>query len=265
MKFFFSDYLFYNAIADELSHRIKKVDLIQVVINTKDMTFIVAIFLIAKYTKDNYNTQNKLRELKEGKLETEINLIHNQLDPHIVFNNLNNLYSISLNNPKEVLPNIRKLKALLTYYFSVGKSPMVNLNDELEMIDNYIGLEKLRYGDRLNINYQVTGESDGYYIIPFVLFSIIENCFEHGCSIEAGNSWINIEVDIEKNSLIFHAANSKPNILFLQGKDHPVGSQNKLTKRLELLYPGRHQLRIKDEKRAYSVSVKLKISRCWND
>lgn len=259
VKFFFSDYLFYDAIAAELSHRIKNVDLAHVVVNTKDMTFIVAIFLIAKYAKDNYKMQNQLRDLREWKLESEIKLIHNQLNPHVVFNNLNNLYSISLNNPQQVLPNIRKLKALLTYYFSVGKSPLVKLNDELEMIDNFIGLEKLRYGDRLKMNYQVAGESDEHFIIPFVLFSIVENCFEHGCSVEAGNSWINIKVDIRKKSLIFHVANSKPNTVSPKGKDHPEGSENKISKRLELLYPGRHQFIIEDEPGTYSVTLKLKF------
>ena len=128
------------------------------------------------------------------------------------------------------------------------------------MIDDYMGLEKLRYADRLDLKYNVTGSSEGRYIIPFVLFAFVENCFEHGCSIETGKSWINIEVDIRKNSLHFYAENSKPNILLLHSRDEPEGSLENMRRKLELLYPGRHYLAIKDEKYIYSVALKLKIA-----
>jgi len=261
VKFLFSDYLFYDAIAFELAHRMNNIDAGQVVTNTKDMTFIVAIFLIAKYAKDNYNMRNKLRGLREKQLESEIKLIHNQLDPHVLFNNLNNLYSISLNNPAEVYPNIKKLKSLLRYYFSESKSDLVLLQKELDIIHDFVGLEQLRYGERLDVQYTVTGTPEERYIIPFVLFPFVENCFEHGCSIETGKSWINIEVDIRKNSLHFFAKNSKPDILMLQGKGESDSSLENMRNRLELLYPGKYYLKVKDEKSTYSVSLKLKISR----
>lgn len=260
VKFLFSDYLFYNAIASDLSYTIKNIDAVQVLTNTKDMTFIVAVFLIAKFAKDNYNIANKLRELKEKRLESEIKLIHNQLDPHVVFNNLNNLYSISLNNSDLVLPNIQKLRSLLNYYFNESRKPEVLLQKELDMIEDFIGLEKLRYGDRLDMNYNITGATEGRYIVPFVLFSFVENCFEHGCSIEAGKSWINIDVDIRRNSLHFYAENSKPNVLLLHGVDEKESSLDNMRRKLDLLYPGKHYLNIKDEKHAYSVALKLKIA-----
>ncbi len=259
-KMFFSDYIFYDAIAAELSSRVKNIDIVQMVTNTKDMTFIVAIFLIAKYAKDNYNMSKKIREIREKKLETEIKLIHNQLDPHVVFNNLNNLYSISLNNPQDVLPNVRRLRSLLSYYFSESKNPQVPVQQELQMIDDFVGLEKLRYGDRLDINYKISGSADGRYITPFVLFAFVENCFEHGCSVETGKSWINIEVDIRRNSLHFYAENSKPDILYLLGKNQPDNTLDNMKRRLECLYPGRHYLAVKDEKTSFNVALKLKIA-----
>jgi len=260
LKFLFSDYLFYDAIAADLSYSIKNINAVQVITNAKDMTFIVAIFLIAKFAKDNYNMGNKLRELKEKRLESEIKLIHNQLDPHVVFNNLNNLYSISLNNSDQVLPYIQKLKSLLNYYFTESKNPQVLLQKELEMIDDFMGLEKLRYGERLDLKYNISGPSEGRYIVPFVLFSFVENCFEHGCSIETGKSWIKIDVDIRRNSLHFYAENSKPNVLLLHGTGEPESSLDNMKRKLELLYPGRHYLVIKDEKLTYSVALKLKIA-----
>lgn len=260
LKFLFSDYLFYDAIASDLSYRIKNIDAVQVITNTKDMTFIVAIFLIAKFAKDNYNLSNKLRELKEKRLESEIKIIHNQLDPHVVFNNLNNLYSLSLNNSDQVLPNIQKLKSLLNYYFTESKNSMVLLQKELKMIEDFIGLEKLRYGDRLDLKYSISGFTEGRYIAPFVLFSFVENCFEHGCSIETGKSWIKIEVDIRRNSLHFYAENSKPNVLLLHEKDENESSLENMRMKLDLLYPNRHYLVIKDDSKSYSVALKLKIA-----
>lgn len=260
IKLLFSDYIFYDAIAAELSNRMKNIDIVQVLTNTKDMTFIVAIFLIAKFAKDNFNMSKKIRELREKQLETEMKLIHNQLDPHVVFNNLNNLYSISLNKPQDVLPNVRRLRSLLSYYFSESKNPQVPVQQELQMIDDFIGLEKLRYGDRLDINYKISGSSNGRYIIPFVLFAFVENCFEHGCSIDTGKSWINIEIDIRENSLHFYAENSKPDILYLFGKDQPDSSLDDMRRRLEVLYPGRHYLAVKDEKTSFNVALKLKIA-----
>jgi hypothetical protein len=260
LKFLFSDYLFYDAIADDFSYRLMNIDAVQVITNTKDMTFIVAIFLIAKFAKDNYNMGNKLRELQEKRLESEIKLIHNQLDPHVIFNNLNNLYSISLNNSDQLLPNIQKLRSLLNYYFAESKNPQVALQKELDMIDDFMGLEKLRYGDRLDLKYNITGPSEGRYIVPFVLFSFVENCFEHGCSIETGQSWIKIDVDIRRNSIHFYVENSKPNVLVLREKGEPESSMDNMRKKLELLYPGRHYLVIKDENLTYSVALKLKIA-----
>lgn len=259
-KLLFSDYIFYNAFASELSSHVKNIDIVHVVTNTKDMTFIVAIFLIAKYAKDNYNISNKIREIREKKLETEMRLIHNQLDPHVVFNNLNNLYSISLNNPQDVLQYVRKLRSLLSYYFSVSKNPQVPVQNELQMIDDFVGLEKLRYGDRLDISYKISGSPEGRYIIPFVLFAFVENCFEHGCSIDTGKSWISIEVDIRKDSLHFYAENSKPDMLYLFGKDQADSSLDNIKRRLECLYPDRHYLVVKDQKTSFNVALKLKIA-----
>ena len=110
------------------------------------------------------------------------------------------------------------------------------------------------------LKYNISGSSDGRYIVPFVLFSFVENCFEHGCSIETGKSWIKIDVDIRRNSLHFYVENSKPNVLLLHGTGEPESSLDNMRRKLELLYPGRHYLIIKDEKLTYSVALKLKIA-----
>ncbi len=181
LKFIFSDYIFYTAISADLNERIGNMDFAHLLMNTKDMTFIVAIFMIAKFSKDNYHANNRLRELKDQQLRSEIKLLKNQLDPHVVFNNLNNIYSLSLNNQESLLVNLGIFRSLLSYYFMEGKAETVSLRAEIENIENYINLEKLRYGDRLNIEFLIEGETSNKNIVPFILFSFIENCFDYFC------------------------------------------------------------------------------------
>lgn len=258
LKFIFSDLLFYNAIADmnnEISGRAVLSDLIM---NTKDMTFIVAVFLVAKYSKDNYHMNRRVSELKENQVRSEIRLLKNQLDPDVVFNNLNNLYTLSLNNPEKVAENIAKFRSVLSYYFLEGKSQSVALSKELVILDNYTALEKLRYGERLNISFEVEGEIVGKKIIPLILFSIVENCFEHGCRAQSGPSWIKIVLRSYPDSIKFRAANSRPgacdlDMASIKGRDKDI------VRKLELFYPENYSYSVFEDRESYNVDLSLKI------
>jgi hypothetical protein len=259
IKFVFSDYLFYTTIAADLSGRMRVLDFSYILVNTKDMTFIVAIFLIAKFSKDNYHIRIRLKELHDQQIRSEIKLLKNQLDPHVVFNNLNNIYSLSLNNSDLLAENLGRFKSILHYYFIEGKGPMVELEKELQNIESFICLEKLRYGDRLTVEFEVEGPQERKKIVPFVLFSFVENCFEHGCSIDYGKAWIRIIVKIEKDSLVFHASNSKPeNVLNSETKSDRRDVKTTKNK-LDLLYPGKYLLRIEDGTDKYSLDLKLRM------
>jgi two-component system LytT family sensor kinase len=259
LKFIFSDYLFYTAFAADMSERIRIVDVSHILVNTKDMTFIVAIFLIGKFAKDNYHIRMRLRELQDHQILSEIKLLRNQLDPHVVFNNLNNIYSLALNNSDRLPGNLMRFKSVLRYYFVEGKGHSVLLKKELKTIEDFISLEKLRYGDRLSVEYKIEGSPNTKFIVPFILFSFVENCFVHGCSIDSGDAWIKIIVKIEKDSITFHASNSKPkNVLESESrtsKQSLAATRNKL----ELLYPGKHLLRIDDRKDMYCLDLKIRL------
>ncbi|MCF8346140.1 MAG: histidine kinase, partial [Bacteroidales bacterium] len=149
LKFIFSDYVFYTAIGGDLALRIIAPDLSQILVNTKDMTFIVALFLIAKYTKDNYTVRNRLAHLQDDQIRSEIRLLRNQLDPHVVFNNLNNLYTLGVNYSPEVFVNLGRLRSVLSYYLLDGSKSKVKFSRELQAIGDFLALEKLRYGERL--------------------------------------------------------------------------------------------------------------------
>ena len=133
-------------------------------VNTKDMTFIVAIFALVKFARDHYILESNIRELQRKGLEAELKLLEHQMDPHVIFNNFNNLYSISIYRPEHLKSTVKKLKSILHYLFTESKSDKVLLAKEVEMIENYIGLEKLRYGDRLNIAFKTEGKIEGFKI-----------------------------------------------------------------------------------------------------
>jgi LytS/YehU family sensor histidine kinase len=257
LKFIFSDYLFYSYIAADLSERMKQADLSQLLVNTKDMTFIVAIFLIAKYSKDNYHLRKRLSKLKDQQVRSEISLLRNQLDPHVVFNNLNNLYCLSLSGTDTVGIHTAKLHSVLRYYFRDGKSETVSLDKEVRTIEDYIALEKLRYGERLTVSLDIEGNLENKRIIPFIFFSFVVNCIEHGASGESGDAWIKLFVRGENRSITFHASNSKPpNYLTA---DSSREYEQKTRKKLDMLYPGKYLLRIEDRKDMFCVDLKLKI------
>lgn len=258
VKFLFSDYLFYAAIAGDMNDRIDSLRFSYVLVNTKDMTFVVAIFLIAKFTKDNYHMKKRLHELNDARLSSEIKHIKNQLDPHVVFNNLNNLYAISIKEREDLLPYLTKFKNLLTYYFKKANDKVVALSTELSIINDYIDLEKLRYGSRVSISKEIEGDVKNKKIIPLVLFNFVENCFEHGCSEESGKAWIKLGIKVSDRGLVFHVSNSKPKGTLYPNRRARV-TEFATKKKLEMLYPGKYLLRIDDREDMYCLDLKLKI------
>ena len=173
LKFLFSDYIFYQAIAPENATPGNLISLQALLVNTKDMTFIVAVFALAKFARDHTTLELNNRELQRKELEAELKLIEHQMDPHVIFNNFNNLYSISIYRPEYLKPTVKKLKAILHYLFQESKSDKVMLAKEVEMINNYIGLETLRYGDRLKVRFETEGHMNGLKIAPLILYSFV--------------------------------------------------------------------------------------------
>jgi sensor histidine kinase YesM len=258
MKYIFSDYLFYDAIAQGSLTAHGKLDLTYLLVNTKDMTFVVSVFIIVKYAKDNRFKQRRLRELSEQQFQAEIRILRNQLDPHVIFNNLNNLYSLSLNNFSALPINLARFRRILEYYFKRGEVPKVFVEEELNLIDDFIGLEKLRYAGRLKIEFSRKGDFGEMQIVPFLLFSFVENCFEHGCTDNSGMMWIRIAVQSENDGIIFHASNSLPQH-YVTGAANDFGTLVGTSRLLSVFYPDKHSIRVNDRDQRYAVELKLKL------
>ena len=259
LKFIFSDFIFYEAIAPENLAPSSLISLPALLVNTKDMTFIVAIFALVKYARDHYTLESNIRELQRKGLEAELKLIEHQMDPHVIFNNFNNLYSISIYRPEYLKSTVKKLKAILHYLFRDSRSDKVQLISEIEMIENYIGLEQLRYGERLKVDFSVEGSVQGLSITPLILYSFVENCFVHGAGEDPSNSWIKIALTVKDTRLCFTAANSvRENPGEIRSGGKRTTNENSV-RRLELEYPNSHRLAIREKRNEHLVDLNMSL------
>ena len=260
IKLVVSDQIFYSSISPENIERAGIMNLRFIVVNTKDMTFIVALFCIAKYVKDYLYAERLRKELEVQTKEAQRKLFQSQFDPHFLFNTINNLYALSLLNPLKTRDVIKRIKIVLSYIIDEIQKENVDLQDEILLVENYIQLEKLRYGKRLKVDFKIEGDFASKKIPPMILFFLVENCFKHGSSLDAGNPWIRLVVNAENNKLILSADNSKPKTLHENIKKEKTSEQLKnLKKRLNILYsPKGFDLKIWDENDSFKVVLVLK-------
>ena len=258
LKFLFSDYIFYNAIAPENAAFGTMLSLKGLLVNTKDMSFIVAVFALVKFARDHYTLEMRNKELQRKELEAELMLIEHQMDPHVIFNNFNNLYSISIYRPEHLKTTVKKLKAILHYLFTESKRDMVLLEKEVEMIENYIGLETLRFGERLKVYFEQEGQMHGLKIAPLILYSFVERCFVHGAGENPKQSWIRIELKVQDSRLLFRASNSVSGLRnYPEGKNG--GNNENSIRRLELAYPNSHRLAIREKNNEHQVELHVSL------
>jgi sensor histidine kinase YesM len=257
LKLVVSDQIFYSSISPENVESTGLLNLRFIVVNTKDMTFIVALFCIAKYIKDYLHAEEIRKLVILQTKEAQRKLFQSQFDPHFMFNTINNLYAISLLNPAKTADVLSRIKIVLNYIIEEIQKEFVELNGEIELVKNYIQLERLRYGNRLKVNLNVEGNVKSYRIPPMILFFLIENCFRHGSSLDAGSPWINADIKTEPEKIIFEVENSKPAGQPLKSKSN-IQLKN-LRKRLEIMYkPSGYKLEVSDNEQSFKVYLELK-------
>lgn len=214
-----------------------------------------AIYFAKGWYTDRLNHERVLRE----KLQTELKLLKDQLHPHFLFNTLNNIYSLSLQQSAKAPEMILKLSGLLNFMIYDGMSQTIPLRKELQALKDYIELERLRLNTRLELTFEATGDIDQQQVPPMLLFPFVENCFKHGSHKTTEKVWISFNLVAQGDTLIAQIENSVPGELSnATGQGSGIGLAN-VQRRLELLYPGRYELRIHREE-TYLVKLKLKLS-----
>ncbi len=208
--------------------------------------------------------QRQLEQEKEQQLtleftkkitEMELQLLKSQLNPHFYFNTLNNLYGLAMIAPKKAPDAILKLSDIMEYVNYDCRNDKVPLGKELKFLQSYIELEKLRYEENARISVEVSGRSDNRSISPMLLIQFVENGFKHGVEKEKSNSYLHINIHVQNGCLHYESVNS---INGQNGKQGGVGLSN-ARKRLDLLYPGKHDLQVVQGDHEYRVKLQLTL------
>lgn len=199
-------------------------------------------------------------EKRQLSIQSELNFLKAKLHPHFLFNTLNNLYALSLNNSPKSPKLILGFSSILRYMLYECDSDTVSLTREVEIIQNYIALEKLRYEERLDIHFSINGEISQEQIPPLLLFPLVENAFIEGTSETIDGPWINIDMEINHKEFKFKVANSKqPQTSFLTSNFALSGFKN-LKKRLEMQFPSQHELEVFEDEEMFVVVMQLNLN-----
>ena len=217
-----------------------------------------ALMLAIKYYKNWVIKQSRTEQLSRENIQAELQLLKAQVHPHFLFNTLNNIYSFVLTKDSRAAALVDKLAGMIDYMRTEGENSLVLLEKEIQLIKDYVGLEKVRYGDRLDLKVEINREYQNKLIAPLLMIPFVENCFKHGASIMRGNQWIHLTIDIKDDELDFILSNSKPLNPPVQKNQKNIGLMN-VKKRLQLLYPGKHFLEISSNEEVYEVHLMLTL------
>jgi two-component system, LytTR family, sensor kinase len=198
--------------------------------------------------------QARVKELETTGLKAELAYLKNQINPHFLFNSLNNIYVQARTAPNDASESILQLSDLLRYQLYDCTKDRVNLNDEIEYLENYLKIDKLRK-TRAELDFEVHGTPNGVKVAPFLFIPFIENALKHGISLE-NESFIKILFDIRPNELVFEIANSKPQQPMMAHLKGGIGLAN-ISRRLDILYPNAYQLDIDNQKTVYKVRLAI--------
>ena len=221
---------------------------------------ICGLFLSLKTLKSWHLEQLKTATLARENANAELQLLKAQIHPHFLFNTLNNIYSFSLKQSPEAGMLVKKLSGLLGYMVHECDQQFVPLEKELKLIQDYMGLEKVRYGDRLNMQLVIEGDYRNKLIAPLLMIPFVENCFKHGASVMRGQQWIKLIIDVKEDQLDFYLSNSKPPQSIDANSKKGIGLAN-VQKRLQLLYPGKHSLKMESAKDSFVVQLQVALQK----
>jgi LytS/YehU family sensor histidine kinase len=200
--------------------------------------------------------QEEWLKAEKEKVTAELQLLKAQIHPHFLFNTLNNIYSFSIESSPKTPELILKLSALLSYMLYDCKTDEVPLEKEIEIMKNYIDLERERYGNKIEISVNVEGDIKDKYIAPLLILPFLENAFKHGTSEQLDKPWLSLDISVRQAMLRCKIVNSKNE--FVPVSENGIGINN-VHKRLYYLYPGKHELKLTDEGNFFVVSLSLEL------
>jgi len=217
--------------------------------------FFIVVGSLLKFAIDWFDNERIQRDLEREKKDMELQFLKSQLNPHFLFNSLNNIYSLAYQKSDKTADAILKLSEIMRYMIYESNDRWVSLSKEIEYVQSFIELQKLRFKDGASVVLTLNGEIDDQQIVPLILISFVENAFKHGVANDPKDP-ILISIIANKKILHFNVQNKKNN----SNKDEMGGvGLNNVERRLQLLYPDRYKLNIVNSTTHYTSELMLDI------
>ncbi len=216
--------------------------------------FVFAISAAIKITNEWFKAEKEKKEMENEKLNSELAFLKSQVNPHFLFNILNNICSLARKKSDNTENAIIQLSRIMRYMLYDSKNDKVSLEKEVEYLQNYIDLQRLRISDSVHINFTIEGDINGIMVEPMLLIPFVENAFKHGVSYLVESN-IDILLKIDQGVLHFHVENNR-----IKKIDDPVQQESgiglkNVLRRLDLLYPGTHIINIDETAAKYIVNL----------
>jgi two-component system LytT family sensor kinase len=219
--------------------------------------FIILITLPLHLIENHFKKEELEQELKTQQLEAELRFLKAQVNPHFLFNALNNIYSLSFTNSSQTPEMILKLSDMMSYMLYDCKTEKVKLANEINYLHNFISLQQLKKDGELNVEFLTKGDFSNIHITPMLFIPFFENAFKHGNLEDMKNGWLQSEMKVENGSLFFSIKNTVLKEK-LKNEKGGVGLEN-VRERLSLIYPDRHQLKIEKRERIFEVEIEIQL------
>ena len=220
--------------------------------------FLVIAGAAFKLMLDQIRLQKTMTDLAKEKAESELSFLKSQINPHFLFNSLNSVYFLIDKNNQEARQTLHKFSEMLRYQLYEANDDKIPIEKEISYLRDYVDLQKLRKDENYTVAFDCSPDVKGFRIEPLLLIPFVENAFKHISHKSNKTNFVNVEMIKNNGHFQFTVENSKDSNSHTTEKHGGIGLQN-VKRRLELIYPGKHELEIKDEPDTYKIQFKLKI------
>jgi len=223
-----------------------------------EFSYTIIVFLFILTLSSGIRIIQEWQQTEKERVNAELAFLKAQINPHFLFNTLNNIYSMAVIRDEKTPSAIEKFSNLMRFVLYETQHDFVPLTRKIEYIDTYVELQKMRLSEMVTVNYEKTGNPGGLQIAPLIMMPFIENAFKFGVSTERASA-ITIRIDVQDGEwLHFYAGNTRNPLLEKDNTSSLVGIENTV-KRLELIYPGKHTLNIDESGKEFVVELNLHL------
>ncbi len=222
--------------------------------------FIVAFVGMLKFVENWFELEAKTKAIENEKLTAELRFLKAQVNPHFLFNTLNNLYYLATVNSPKTPEVIDKLSQMMRYMLYDSNHPKISISKEIEYMKNYIDLEKLRLDNQVPIKFDILGEISNRQIVPLIFITFLENAFKHGVSNTSKNAFVDISIKIEGDKCFYTVENAKLANKAVQDLTKSGIGLSNVKRRLELSYPQNYKLEVTESETNYKVELSINLA-----